>query len=152
MVCYLMGLRFAWKLTSVLPGILPYRVELPKEWGWRKWLKSWMMPPSLEQPQVWKTVDVFIDQVWISRDGESGREENAPMTDLDPPAVERIEGLVTEVKSFKTQFDVFRFMKRATEMFGSRCFHGAQHAWLDSKGSEQQFDHHQLAFRSPQRV
>ncbi|RKE85954.1 autoinducer binding domain-containing protein [Rhizobium sp. AG855] len=44
------------------------------------------------------------------------------MTDLDPPTFERIEGLVTEVKTFKTQFDVFRFMKRATEAFGARCF------------------------------
>ncbi|MGL4197033.1 MAG: helix-turn-helix transcriptional regulator [Allorhizobium sp.] len=34
----------------------------------------------------------------------------------------RVEGLITDVKGFKTQFDVFRFMKRVTETYGARAF------------------------------
>jgi DNA-binding CsgD family transcriptional regulator len=69
-----------------------------------------------------KAVDVFLVQFGTPRDGRLGREENALMTDLDPSVAERIGNLVTEVKTFKTQFDVFRFMKRTTELFGARSF------------------------------
>lgn len=44
------------------------------------------------------------------------------MTNQDMAAAERVEGLITDVKGFKTQFDVFRFMKRVTELYGARAF------------------------------
>jgi DNA-binding CsgD family transcriptional regulator len=44
------------------------------------------------------------------------------MTTQDMVTPERVDGLITDVKGFKTQFDVFRFMKRVTEMYGARAF------------------------------
>lgn len=44
------------------------------------------------------------------------------MTNQDMAAAERVDGLITDVKGFKTQFDVFRFMKRVTELYGARAF------------------------------
>lgn len=38
------------------------------------------------------------------------------------PPLEKCAKLIEEIGSFKTQFDVFRFMKRVTEAFGSRFF------------------------------
>ncbi|MFN3832001.1 MAG: LuxR family transcriptional regulator [Allorhizobium sp.] len=44
------------------------------------------------------------------------------MTNQDMATAARMDGLITDVKGFKTQFDVFRFMKRVTELFGARAF------------------------------
>ncbi|MFN3636519.1 MAG: autoinducer binding domain-containing protein, partial [Rhizobium rhizophilum] len=44
------------------------------------------------------------------------------MTNQDMASAARVEGLVADVKVFKTQFDVFRFMKRVTELYGARAF------------------------------
>lgn len=44
------------------------------------------------------------------------------MTSKDMASAARVEGLVADVKGFKTQFDVFRFMKRVTELCGARAF------------------------------
>lgn len=38
------------------------------------------------------------------------------------PPIEKCMRLVEEVQGLKTQFDVFRFMKRVAEIFGSRAF------------------------------
>ena len=44
------------------------------------------------------------------------------MTNQDMATAERLDGLISDIKSFKTQFDVFRFMKRVTELYGARAF------------------------------
>ncbi|KPF45681.1 helix-turn-helix transcriptional regulator [Rhizobium sp. G187] len=44
------------------------------------------------------------------------------MSPLENVKESRIDTLVEEVSGFKTQFDVFRFMKRVTEQYGSRAF------------------------------
>ena len=38
------------------------------------------------------------------------------------PPVEKCKKLIAEIAGFKTQFDVFRFMKRVAESFGSKVF------------------------------
>ena len=40
------------------------------------------------------------------------------LTEADP----KIDAYIEELSGFKTQFDIFRFMKRVTETFGSRAF------------------------------
>ncbi|CAH0339698.1 Transcriptional activator protein LuxR [Rhizobium sp. CECT 9324] len=69
-------------------------------------------------PRIGNTALENVDR----HDGRTYRAENDAMTANDAPDASRIEALVLEVKSFKTQFDVFRFMKRATEHYGSRAF------------------------------
>ncbi|MCJ7996938.1 autoinducer binding domain-containing protein [Rhizobium cremeum] len=44
------------------------------------------------------------------------------MTEIETDAAERTAAYVAEIGSFKTQFDVFRFMKRLTESYGARAF------------------------------
>jgi LuxR family transcriptional regulator, quorum-sensing system regulator BjaR1 len=44
------------------------------------------------------------------------------MTNQDMAGAARVESLIADVASFKTQFDVFRFMKRVTELYGARAF------------------------------
>ncbi|PZU81991.1 MAG: LuxR family transcriptional regulator [Shinella sp.] len=44
------------------------------------------------------------------------------MTTIESDASERVAAYVAEIGSFKTQFDVFRFMKRLTESYGARAF------------------------------
>lgn len=44
------------------------------------------------------------------------------MTNQDLQAGARVDGFVADIKGFKTQFDVFRFMKRVTEQYGARAF------------------------------
>jgi hypothetical protein len=53
--------------------------------------------------------------------GEAGMDV-CVMTNQDTATAARMEGLIADVKGFKTQFDVFRFMKRVTELFGARAF------------------------------
>lgn len=49
-------------------------------------------------------------------------ELGAKMSDQETVSAHRIEPLIAEVAGFRTQFDVFRFMKRATELYGARAF------------------------------
>ncbi|GEO85087.1 MULTISPECIES: LuxR family transcriptional regulator [Alphaproteobacteria] len=44
------------------------------------------------------------------------------MTVIDSDGADRVADYVAEIGGFKTQFDVFRFMKRLTERYGARAF------------------------------